>query len=176
MIGRPGNVLAAQMSMLVSRPLGVKSVVNALRASGGADREDRDQARENAPIGVTALDRLVSLRDYGDFTRTFAGIAKADARRLTNGVRQFVHLTITGANDIPIGRRRTSTSTSWPRCARRAIDVPLRVQSREPSPRCRARGSSLPRPALGGGGPARRVRLRPPSARSAPAALRGGPR
>jgi predicted phage baseplate assembly protein len=131
-IGRPGNVLAEQVSMLVSRPLGVKSVINPLRASGGADREDRDQARENTPIGVMALDRLVSLRDYGDFTRTFAGIAKADARQLTDGVRRVVHLTIAGANDIPIDPASDLYRNLL--AALRAAgdpDVPLRVQSRE---------------------------------------------
>src|ERR1044072_9839221 len=49
-----------------------------------------------------ALDRLVSLQDYGDFTRTFAGIAKASAKRLSDSRRQFIHLTIAGVDDIPI--------------------------------------------------------------------------
>lgn len=101
-IGRPGNVLAGQISLLQSRPLGVKSVINPLRASGGADKENRDQARDNAPLAVMALDRLVSLTDYAYFTRTFAGIAKADARRLSDGRRELVHITIAGADDIPI--------------------------------------------------------------------------
>ena len=35
-IGKPGNVDAGQISMLQTRPLGVKSVINPLRASGGA--------------------------------------------------------------------------------------------------------------------------------------------
>lgn len=101
-IGKGGNVLAEQVSLLQSRPLGVKSVINPLRASGGADKEDRDQARENAPLAVMSLDRLVSLQDYTDFTRTFAGIGKADARRLTDGLRELIHITIAGADDIPI--------------------------------------------------------------------------
>jgi predicted phage baseplate assembly protein len=88
--------------MLQTRPLGVKEVINPLAASGGADRESRDQARENAPLAVMSLDRLVSLQDYADFTRTFAGIGKASARRLTDGRRQLVHITIAGADDIPI--------------------------------------------------------------------------
>ena len=49
-----------------------------------------------------SLDRLVSVQDYADFTRTFAGIGKADARRLSDGRRQLVHVTIAGADDIPI--------------------------------------------------------------------------
>jgi predicted phage baseplate assembly protein len=101
-IGKPGNVKADQVSLLQTNPLGVKSVINPLRASGGADKEDRDQARENAPLAVMALDRLVSLQDYSDFTRTFAGIAKASGRRLSDRYRQFIHLTIAGVDDIPI--------------------------------------------------------------------------
>lgn len=101
-IGKVGNVKAEQISQLQTRPLGVNSVINPLPATGGADKENRDQARENAPLAVMALDRLVSLQDYADFTRTFAGIAKASARLLSDGHRQLVHLTIAGADDIPI--------------------------------------------------------------------------
>jgi len=101
-IGQPGNVLAEQISLLQTRPLGVKSVINPLRASGGADREALNQARENAPLAVMSLDRLVSLQDYADFSRTFAGIGKAASRRLSDGRRELVHVTIAGADDIPI--------------------------------------------------------------------------
>lgn len=101
-IGKPGNVGTEQISLLQTRPLGVKSVLNPLRASGGADREDRDQARNNVPLAVMALDRVVSVRDYADFTRTFAGIGKALALELSDGSRELVHLTIAGADDIPI--------------------------------------------------------------------------
>jgi len=49
-----------------------------------------------------ALDRLVGVKDYADFSRTFAGIGKASAGRLSDGNRQVVHVTIAGADDIPI--------------------------------------------------------------------------
>ena len=101
-IGKPGNVPAERISLLATRPLGVKGVINPLPASGGADRESRDQARRNAPLAVTALDRLVSVQDYADFARTFAGIGKTSATRLSDGRQQVVHVTIAGADDIPI--------------------------------------------------------------------------
>jgi conserved hypothetical protein, phage tail-like region len=101
-IGKGGNVKAEQISLPITKPLGVKEVINPLRASGGADKESRDLARRNAPLAVMALDRLVSTQDYADFARTFAGIAKASAARLTDGHRQLVHLTIAGVDDIPI--------------------------------------------------------------------------
>jgi uncharacterized phage protein gp47/JayE len=101
-IGKAGNVKARQISQLATRPLGAQEVVNPLPATGGADRDSRDQARRNAPVAVLALDRLVSTEDHADFARTFAGIGKATAARLSDGRRQVVHVTIAGVDDIPI--------------------------------------------------------------------------
>ncbi len=101
-IGMAGNVAAGSVTLLASRPLGVKDVVNPLAASGGADRESRDTARRNAPKAVRALDRLISVKDYADFAESFAGIGKASAVALSNGRRRVVHVTIAGADDIPI--------------------------------------------------------------------------
>lgn len=103
-IGQSGNVNAGQISLLTNRPQGVKEVINPLRASGGADKEKRDQARKNAPLAVKALDRLVSVQDYEDFSRAYAGIGKACAMELPDGRRQLVHVTIAGAEDIPIDK------------------------------------------------------------------------
>lgn len=97
-IGTPGNVRAQQVSLLATKPLGVKEVINPLRASGGADAETRDQARRNAPLAVLALDRLVSVPDYADFARTFGGVGKATAIKLGH----LVQVTIAGAADAPI--------------------------------------------------------------------------
>lgn len=101
-IGKGGNVQAGQLTVLGTKPLGVKDVTNPLRASGGADKDSRDQIRENVPMSVTALDRLVSVADYASFSQVFAGIAKASAARLSDGRRQLVHVTIAGIDDIPI--------------------------------------------------------------------------
>jgi Baseplate J-like protein len=101
-IGTPGNVEAGQISLLQSRPLNVQSVVNPLGASGGADADTLVQARANAPLQVMSLDRLVSVQDYADFSRTFAGIGKASSTRLSNGQQMVVYVTIAGAEDIPI--------------------------------------------------------------------------
>jgi hypothetical protein len=101
-IGKAGNVKAEQISLLTTRPLGVKEVINPMRASGGADKETRDQARKNAPLAVMALDRLVSVQDYEDFSRLYAGIGKASAVEISDGRRQVVHITIAGVDDIPL--------------------------------------------------------------------------
>ena len=102
--GRAGNVEAGQISQLATRPLGLTGVTNPLPATGGADRESLGAARRNAPLAVTALDRLVSVQDYADFARSYAGIAKAYAARFSSGSRALVHLTIAGRDDVPVAR------------------------------------------------------------------------
>lgn len=101
-IGKPGNVRARQIATAISRPLGVKDVINPLKASGGADPESRDDARRNIPVSLQAMGRVVSVRDFADFARTFAGISKASAVALSDGRARIVHLTIGGAGDIDI--------------------------------------------------------------------------
>jgi predicted phage baseplate assembly protein len=131
-IGQSGNVDAGAISTLASRPLGVQSVVNPEPATGGADPEGRDQARQNAPLAVLALDRLVSVEDYASFARTYAGIGKAHADQLTDGRRSVVHLTIAGAEDAPIDVR-SDLYRNLQRSLRRYGDpsVPLQVEVRE---------------------------------------------
>ena len=101
-IGAAGNVDAGQISQLATHPQGAQGVINPLRASGGADRDTAGQARRNTPMALMALDRLVGVRDYANFSRTFAGIGKASSALLTDGRRNVVHVTIAGAEDIPI--------------------------------------------------------------------------
>jgi predicted phage baseplate assembly protein len=101
-LGKVGNLKSGQISQLGTRPLGVNGVINPVPATGGADRETTDQARSNAATGISALDRLVSVSDYEDFARSFAGIAKASAARLPAGGATRLHLTVAGSDDIPI--------------------------------------------------------------------------
>ena len=106
-IGLAGNVKAKQLSLLMTRPLGVKGVRNPLPATGGADPESRDQARENAPLTVLTLDRVVSSQDYEDFARAFAGIGKAQATWLWRGETRFVHITLAAAGGGPVNADTT---------------------------------------------------------------------
>jgi hypothetical protein len=101
-IGSPGNVAAGQITILSSRPLGLKGVTNPMRASGGGDRDTAEQARRNTPLALQALDRLISVPDYAFFARSFAGIGKASAALLSRDGRPAVHVTIAGAGDAPI--------------------------------------------------------------------------
>jgi predicted phage baseplate assembly protein len=101
-IGKPGNVRAGQLSLLVTRTDGLRGVTNPQRASGGADPDGVESTRARAPLAVGALDRLVSTSDYADFALTFAGIAKARAARLPARGGSFVHVTVAGEDDVPI--------------------------------------------------------------------------
>ena len=100
--GLAGMLDAGQISLLMSKPLGLNSVINPLAPSGGGDPEIVDHARENAPLTVLTLDRIVSLEDYEDFTRAFAGIGKAKAGWLWEGEHTAVYLTVASATGGPV--------------------------------------------------------------------------
>lgn len=95
-LGSGGNVAADKISLLMSMPLGLRSVTNPQAALGGSDPEDQENARLNMPLGIITLDRLVSLQDYEDFARAFAGIGKALATWTWNGRVRGVFVTIAG--------------------------------------------------------------------------------
>lgn len=101
-IGLAGNLAAWQLNQLLSRPLGLKDGVNPLPASGGDDPEALTDARGNAPFTVRTLDRAVSLTDFADFARSFAGVAKASSAWLWDGRRRRVHITVAGPGGAPI--------------------------------------------------------------------------
>jgi predicted phage baseplate assembly protein len=101
-LGLAGNVRARTLTSLLSRPVGVKSAVNPLPAAGGEDPERLSDARRNAPNTVLTLDRAVSVLDYTDFARAFAGIAKAVAAWIPTGRARGMHITVAGAGGAAI--------------------------------------------------------------------------
>jgi len=101
-LGTAGNVKAEQISMLLTRPQGLKAVTNPVAASGGSNAEAGDEARRNAPLRVRTLDRIVSLRDFEDFAAAFTGIGKAQAVWLWDGEQRMVHLTVAGTDAAPL--------------------------------------------------------------------------
>jgi hypothetical protein len=117
-IGLGGLVRDGQLSLLMSRPLGLKEVVNPAAATGAADPEDLAMARDNAPLTVLTLDRIVSLQDHEDFARAFAGIAKARATLLWNGEQRLVHLSVAG-----VGGAAVDENSDLYRNLRDAIDL-----------------------------------------------------
>lgn len=101
-MGEEGLVDSEQLSLLLTRPLGVRSVINPLAASGAASGETRDQVRCNASLIVMTLDRIVSLRDYQDFAMAFSGIGKTLATWTWDGQKRSVFLTIAGTKGVAV--------------------------------------------------------------------------
>jgi hypothetical protein len=95
-LGLSGNVAAGTLTTLLDKPAGLQEVTNLAPAEGGANRESRDEARENAPNKVRTFDRIVSLRDFEDAARGFSGVTKARATWHWNGMERVVRLTVTG--------------------------------------------------------------------------------
>jgi predicted phage baseplate assembly protein len=110
-IGTPGLVDAGQISLLSTRPLGVRTVTNPLATAGAADAETLDVSRYNATLTIKTLDRIVSLEDYQDFALAFAGISKALAVWLWNGQQRMVLLTVAGVEGAIIDPETKPGST-----------------------------------------------------------------
>ena len=86
----------------MSQILGVNEVTNPLPSSGAEDPEITDNARNNAPLTILTMDRIVSLKDYESYTNGFAGIEKAQANIVWDGEKRIIHLTIAGINGCSI--------------------------------------------------------------------------
>jgi hypothetical protein len=101
-IGHEGLLRAEQLALLLTQPLGLKSVTNPEASEGAADPQVFADARENAPMTVLTLDRVVSLQDYEDFARNFNGVAKALATWTWNVNSRGIFLTVAGLGGVPI--------------------------------------------------------------------------
>jgi predicted phage baseplate assembly protein len=106
--------------------------VNPRPAEGGDDPEPATSARENAPLTVRTLDRVVSLTDYEDFARAYAGIKKALATWSWDGERRGVFVTVAGPGGAPVADGVVELLLG---AIRKAGDpyVPLRVASYRPA-------------------------------------------
>jgi predicted phage baseplate assembly protein len=101
-LGSDGNLDAGKLTLLTTRPLGVKAVTNAIEATGGTDAEALADARTNAPLTVLTLGRIVSLADYADFARVFQGIAKAHATWVWGRTAREAFLTVAGSDGAEV--------------------------------------------------------------------------
>jgi hypothetical protein len=101
-IGSAGLVGPDLLTMLATRPPGVRDVSNPLAANGAADPETVEQSRTNAPIAVRTLGRIVTLDDYADFVRASAGIAKARVDTAWRGSQRVIILTVAGPEGAPV--------------------------------------------------------------------------
>jgi hypothetical protein len=111
-IGLEGLVKAGQLSLLMTRPLGLKGVINPVAATGAQDPQSLSDARTNSPLTVLTLDRIVSLTDYEDFARSFSGIAKAQAVWTWNQHTRGVFLTVAGIAGAEVDQKLHDTLLS----------------------------------------------------------------
>ncbi|NCC30738.1 MAG: hypothetical protein EOM24_01795 [Chloroflexia bacterium] len=95
-IGQAGNLPSQVIKTPLERPKGLNKAFNPLPASGGAEPEDPASIRRNVPNTVRTFGRIVSLRDFEDAAREFAGVAKARAFIEWDREWQIVKLIVAG--------------------------------------------------------------------------------
>lgn len=136
--GLVGRVTAGSLRTTLDMPVGLKSAVNHFAATGGADPESIDQARENAPTTVRTFGRAVSLRDFEDLARASGEVAKALATWVWNREARAVHLTIAAQGGLrfsPTDLSRIHASLNTQRDPNHALfldnytEVPLVVKA-----------------------------------------------
>ncbi|MBR0680176.1 hypothetical protein GXW74_06735 [Roseomonas eburnea] len=93
-LGLAGQVRAAQLSVPLTRPPGLREATNPLPAGGGADPEDAESARRNAPRKVLTFGRAISLRDLEALAIESGLAAQARADWIWSGIERLAHLTV----------------------------------------------------------------------------------
>lgn len=133
-IGVAGLVKAGQLSLLMTKPVGVREVTNPVDATGAADPESSEDIRRHAALTLRTLDRIVSLQDYEDFAAAFSGVSKALATFTWIGRRRGVLLTVAGAEGAVI-EETGSVYANLVRAIQQAGDplVPVQVASYRPA-------------------------------------------
>ena len=133
-MGETGLLDKGQLSLLMNKPMGVRTVSNLLATSGAEDREGLKQVRRNASLPIMTLDRIVSLQDYEDFACAFAGIAKALVSWSWDGNQRGVFVTVAGINGNAVDAD-SPTYMNLLAAMQQAGDplTPIRVQSYRPA-------------------------------------------
>ncbi len=101
-MGEAGLLQEKQLSLLLTRPLGIRSVSNPIAPANAADPETLEEIRANAALTIRTLNRIVSLQDYEDFARAFTGVAKALATWTWDGRQRGVFVTVAGVQGSTI--------------------------------------------------------------------------
>lgn len=127
------SVPANGLSLLANRPLGLDTVINPLPTVPGARAERPEEIRQSAPRQVRTLQRIVSLRDYEDFSQQFPGIAKAGAWNLPVAGSPAVQITVAGPNGTAIDEE-LAAQLREAIDASRAHPLPVYIQSYRPVP------------------------------------------
>jgi predicted phage baseplate assembly protein len=100
--GAAGNVAPNSLTMLQSHLPYIKAVTNPGPAQGGLPPESAGHGRDQAPRRVRALDRIVTLKDYGDYASTFAGVSQAAARVKPENAPRWIDIAIVPRQNLPL--------------------------------------------------------------------------
>ena len=105
--GASGEVAAGAIKLLIKSPYGLRSVTNPVAASGASEASASTALRELLPRSVATLGRAVSLADYEELSRSYPGIAKAQATAVFAAAVPAVHLTVATDDGTPLDRGST---------------------------------------------------------------------
>jgi len=113
-MGTSGNVAAGAIAQLIDNQPGLQKVTNPVASLGGADREQSDQIRTNAPASLRTFGRAVSVDDYAALARGYPGVAKASAAWMLRDpatlqaiANPYIQLTIATADRTPLSQQST---------------------------------------------------------------------
>jgi hypothetical protein len=102
--GIAGNRVAAdKLTKLIGSYPFVDSVTNPEQPSGGRDKESIEEAKDNAPASLKALDRGVNHNDYVALAKEVAGVNRALAYNGNGAYEEIIVIAVEGTNPVPTG-------------------------------------------------------------------------
>jgi hypothetical protein len=98
--GLSGRIKGGQLSVLLEKPPGLKSVTNLKDAAAAADPEKAENARQNVPNQLRAFGRIVSLDDFVSVALATGLVAKAHVTWAWQALERAVHLSVAGPGGL----------------------------------------------------------------------------
>ncbi|EPE96728.1 baseplate J/gp47 family protein [Rhizobium grahamii] len=138
-LGLVGRMRPGQLALPLERPVGLRAVANPMASIGGADPEDRDDARKNAPNGVRTFGRAVSLQDFEWLALSTRLVVRATVSWVWLGLGKAVHISVLGEGGgrVPADQLAQLASSlarardlNWPLYLASLTQVPLTVSAR----------------------------------------------
>ncbi|MBB3317513.1 hypothetical protein FHT77_003402 [Rhizobium sp. BK181] len=138
-LGLAGRMRPGQLALPLETPVGLRAVANPMASIGGADPEDRDDARRNAPNGVRTFGRVVSIQDFEWLALSTRLVIRATASWVWLGLGKSVHVSVLGEGGIRVPADQLAQLASalsnardpnWPLYLASLTQVPLTVSAR----------------------------------------------
>lgn len=123
-LGREGEVRKDQLSILLTRPPGLREAINPIAAVGGADPEPAEEMRVRAPHHVRTFGRAISLDDLAALAVESGLVLRARADWVWSGSERVVQLSVVGPDGDPVPPTTIATLTAILAAAR---DITQRV-------------------------------------------------